>query len=56
VKGGGEPKHEQGKLHIPKKEVAINLINPHSELAMLTLAQDENQALWAQFFSVQGRI
>jgi len=34
----------------------IDPINPRGELAVLALAQDENQALWAQFFSARGRV
>jgi len=44
---GLHPRREQGKPRVPKKEVAINPINPRGELAELALAQNENQALRA---------
>jgi len=40
-----EPGRERGKSRVPKKEVAINPINPRDELAMLALPQGENRAL-----------
>ena len=42
MKGGGGPKYKQGRPCVPKMETVIDLINPHSELAELALAQDKN--------------
>jgi len=46
------PRREQEKPRVPKKESAINPINPRGELAVLALPQGENRALPAQFSSV----
>jgi len=40
---------------VPKKEGAIDPINPRGELAMLDLRQGENRALPAQFSDVRDR-
>ena len=35
-----EPECEHSLLHVPKKEVLINLINPHGRLRMLAPAEN----------------
>ena len=46
------PQCEQGKPRVPKKEGAINPINPRGELVMLEFPQGKNRALWAHLSSV----
>ena len=51
-----EPECEHSPPRVPKKEVAINPINPHGGLGMLALAPAENRVYLTQFSSVRGRV
>ena len=43
TRGGAAPQHKPDHCVVPKKEVAINPINPRDELAMLAFPPDKNQ-------------
>jgi hypothetical protein len=47
---------QTGEPWVPKKEVAINPINPRGELAMLVLPLGENQALRVKYSPVRCRV
>ena len=50
--GSCTPRHEQGKPCVPRKEVAIDPINPRGELARLVSPRGKNRALSTEFSTV----